>query len=78
MIQHWEGDLSTDILKTIQAPSLLIWGENDRVVPLQTGKRLAQDLPHSQFIPLPQTGHLLPEEKPFEVYQYIRDFIYSE
>ncbi|WP_212976381.1 alpha/beta fold hydrolase [Bacillus sp. J14TS2] len=78
MIRHWEGDLSTDILKTIQAPSLLIWGENDRVVPLQTGKRLAQDLPHSQLISLPQTGHLLPEEKPFEVYQHIRDLIYSE
>lgn len=78
MIRHWEGDLSSDILKTIQAPCLLIWGEHDRVVPLQTGKRLAQDLPCSQFISLPQTGHLLPEEKPLEVYQYIRDFIYSE
>ncbi|MFS0612095.1 alpha/beta fold hydrolase [Lederbergia ruris] len=77
MIRHWEGDLPSEILQTIQAPCLFIWGENDRVVPIQTGKRLAQDVPHSQFISLPQTGHLLPEEKPWEVYRYIRDFIFS-
>lgn len=75
MMRHWEGDLPSEILQTIQVPCLFIWGENDRVVPMKTGKRLAQDLPNSQFISLPHTGHLLPEEKPWEVYQHIKDFI---
>ncbi|MEH7123718.1 MULTISPECIES: alpha/beta fold hydrolase [unclassified Bacillus (in: firmicutes)] len=74
LIRDREGDLSADILKEIQVPCLLIWGEQDKVVPLQIGKQLQQDLNNSKLIVLKETGHLLPEERPEEVFQYIKEF----
>ncbi|MCJ7843429.1 alpha/beta hydrolase [Lederbergia sp. NSJ-179] len=78
MIRHWEGDLPSEILHTISTPCLLIWGENDQIVPNRIGKRLAQDLPNAQFISLPKTGHLIPEERPWEAYCDIREFFFQD
>ncbi|MED0805156.1 alpha/beta hydrolase [Bacillus paralicheniformis] len=75
LIRHREGDLLPDDLKKIETPSLLIWGEEDRVVPVQIGKRLHQDLPNSIFYSLRETGHLVPEENPDYVSDKIADFI---
>ncbi|TLS36430.1 alpha/beta fold hydrolase [Pseudalkalibacillus caeni] len=75
MIRDREGDLSSEELKKITIPSLLIWGKEDRVVPLKIGKRLNRDLPNSKLIVYENTGHLLPEEKPNEVLENILSFI---
>ncbi|NPC93956.1 alpha/beta hydrolase [Bacillus sp. WMMC1349] len=74
LIRHREGDLSSDVLKEIEVPSLLIWGEEDRIVPLQIGERLHHDLPNSTFYVLKQTGHLVPEENPDFVSDKIANF----
>lgn len=75
MIRHREGDLDEKALKGIDTPCLLIWGEHDRVVPLSIGKRLDSDLPNSRLIVLKDTGHLVPEERPEEVYSHMKAFI---
>lgn len=75
MVRHHEGDLPSEVLKKIETPCLLIWGEHDKVVPLQVGKRLNQDLKHSDLIVLKETGHLVPEERPEDVYKQIRSFL---
>ncbi len=75
MIRDFEGDLKYDVLETINNPCLLVWGENDRIVPLNLGKRLAHDLPNAKLVVFSKTGHLLPEEKPWEVYKEIRNFL---
>lgn len=75
MIRHREGDLPSEELKKIQHPVILIWGEKDRVVPLSVGKRLHQDLPNSRLVTIKNTGHLVPEECPEKVYEYISEFI---
>ncbi|MDG4658277.1 alpha/beta hydrolase [Ectobacillus antri] len=75
MIRDREGDLPSLDLKQIKTPSLLIWGEEDRVVPIDVGRRLHQDLENSRFISYKKTGHLLPEEKPFDVYENIIEFV---
>lgn len=75
MIRDREGDLSQEELKRIHTPSLLIWGEHDRVVPLSIGKRLAQDLPNSELIVYEKTGHLLPEEQPRSILRDINRFV---
>ncbi|MGD6968145.1 alpha/beta fold hydrolase [Rossellomorea vietnamensis] len=74
MIRHREGDLSQQDLQQIQTPCLLVWGKHDRVVPLSIGKRLDKDLPNSKLIVLEKTGHLVPEERPEDVFNYIRSF----
>lgn len=74
MIRDREGDLSSDDLGKILTPCLLIWGEEDKVVPVKVGERLHRELYQSRFIILKRTGHLLPEECPETVYKYISAF----
>lgn len=75
MIRHREGDLPTESLNGIRTPCLLIWGEHDKAVPLHIGERLNNDLVNSQLVVFNETGHAIPEERPRELYQHIKDFL---
>ena len=48
----------------IRVPSLVMWGDHDRVVPISVGRRLAAALPHARLVVLERCGHLVPEERP--------------
>ncbi|WP_053367565.1 alpha/beta fold hydrolase [Bacillus sp. FJAT-27245] len=78
LIHDREGELPPEALRKIRTPCLLIWGVHDRVVPLAVGKRLNNDLVNSELVVLDNTGHLVPEERPEEVYQYMKEFIESQ
>ncbi|MBE0313568.1 MULTISPECIES: alpha/beta hydrolase [unclassified Niallia] len=71
LLRHREGDLLPKQLNDIQVPTLLIWGEEDRVVPVGVGKRLVSDLPDAQLITYEKTGHLITEERPELVFKNI-------
>ncbi|MCA1031689.1 alpha/beta hydrolase [Bacillus timonensis] len=75
MIRDREGDLPVSDLQKIATPSLLIWGEEDRVVPVEVGKRLQKDIPNSTLHIMKKTGHLVPEEQPRRVYEHIGNFV---
>jgi pimeloyl-ACP methyl ester carboxylesterase len=53
--------LTTDFspkLSLVRAPSLLIWGEHDAIVPLEIGKRLCRDLPaNNSIVVIKGAGH---------------------
>lgn len=53
-------------LKRISAPTLLLWGENDQMIPQDNAKRYAQVLANATTVVLPKQGHLLQEERPQE------------
>jgi len=42
----------------IQVPVELVWGEEDGVLPLDYGRRLASLLPRARLHPLPRCGHM--------------------
>jgi pimeloyl-ACP methyl ester carboxylesterase len=75
MIRDREGDLPSYILNEIKTPCLLIWGDQDKSVPLEVGEKLHKDLVNSELIVLQETGHALPEERPHEVFEYIKSFL---
>ncbi|SDN59854.1 alpha/beta fold hydrolase [Alkalicoccus daliensis] len=75
LLRYREGDLSSEQLQQIHTPSLLIWGEEDKVVRPQVGRRLAKDLPGAEFITFQQAGHLITEERPKEVFEKILQFL---
>ena len=50
-------------LPRVQAPTLLVWGENDTVLPLPHGEAYAGLLPHATLTTLPACGHMVPLEQ---------------
>jgi pimeloyl-ACP methyl ester carboxylesterase len=48
-------------------PSVVLAGERDRLCPLAHAKVIADELPHAEFVRYPGAGHMLPQERPFEV-----------
>jgi pimeloyl-ACP methyl ester carboxylesterase len=74
LLRYREGDLTSEELREIQIPTLLIWGEEDKVVPLEIGQRLLQDLPNAELITYEKTGHLVTEERPNDLYHDIMSY----
>lgn len=67
-------DLTADLEK-IQTETLLIWGENDRAVPLKYGKRMSQLIRNSKLVTLEDVGHFPHIKWPERVAYYVEDFI---
>ena len=60
---------------TITAPTLIMWGERDALLPLQDGYLLAAAIPGSRLIVYEDTGHLVLWEQPERVATDLADFI---
>jgi len=43
--------------RTIDKPTLLLWGREDLVTPLKFGERLSRELPNSKLVVYPRCGH---------------------
>ncbi len=50
------------LLKNIATPTLLIWGEDDSLLPRQMSKTFEAELQHSKVVMLPDVGHIPMEE----------------
>jgi len=61
--------------RSIYSPTLIIWGQYDRIAPLSTGSRLTGELPNAQFIPPLPAGHAPHEELPSCVIPEILNFL---
>lgn len=64
----------TDDLKKIQVETLLIWGENDRAVPLKYGKKMYQLIKNSKLVVLENIGHFPHIKWPERVAYFVKDF----
>lgn len=62
-------------LHEITVPSLLLWGDRDRIVPPAMGQRLAGVLPQATLDVLPDCGHMPHEEEPEETLRRLRRFL---
>jgi pimeloyl-ACP methyl ester carboxylesterase len=60
---------------TIKAPTLLIWGRDDRVARLPFGERLAAELPHARLVVIPRCGHIPMWECTGETAAALTDFL---
>ena len=59
----------------IDVPTLLLWGRQDRVVPLWVGERLAQELSRAELHVMEDCGHLPQEEHPQATLDLVRTFL---
>ncbi|MDT7934783.1 MAG: alpha/beta hydrolase [Sphingomonadaceae bacterium] len=50
-------------LAHVRAPTLILWGEADRLIPLSSGRWLAENIPGARLVTYPGAGHLPQEER---------------
>ncbi len=62
-------------LGRVAAPTLIVWGERDVLIPLAHGLRLHQAIPGSQLVVIPGAGHNVMLERPAEYNRVVLDFL---
>lgn len=76
--QVFKNIISEDLVsyaKNVKIPVLLVWGENDRVVPVSDMKKIVKIIPHATFLIVKDAGHKLPYEKPEAFVKAIKQFL---
>jgi pimeloyl-ACP methyl ester carboxylesterase len=58
-----------------RAPTLVVWGEEDGLVPVRLGRRLAEEMPECRLEVLPGVGHVPQFEVPEVTADLVRDFL---
>jgi pimeloyl-ACP methyl ester carboxylesterase len=65
---------NSDKLRSIQTPTLLIWGAKDEWIPLENGKRMNNLLPNATLYIIENSGHVPMEENPKESLLILKEF----
>jgi pimeloyl-ACP methyl ester carboxylesterase len=71
-------DAFAERLRRIQAPTLVIWGQEDSWIRPADADRFVAAIPGSRKVILPGAGHTPQEEKPEEVGALLRGFLAGE
>ena len=64
-----------DHLSSVKCPALVVWGENDKLIPLEQADLLADALAHGQKRIIAGAGHAVYMEKTDEFHQALREFL---
>ena len=59
----------------VDVPTLLVWGREDRSIPLSTGVKLSAEIPASKLVVVDEAGHSVQQERPFPVTTAISRFV---
>ena len=62
------------LVRDVGVPTLIIWGRNDRWVPVADADRFASAIPAARKVVLEECGHLPQEERPAEVVHLLEEF----
>jgi pimeloyl-ACP methyl ester carboxylesterase len=65
------------LLKGVQTPALVVWGEADAIVPLDCASQYVEALPEARLEIVPGAGHALELEEPEALAQLIAEFVVS-
>jgi pimeloyl-ACP methyl ester carboxylesterase len=73
-VRRWDAERVSRDAHLITQPTLLLWGDSDREVPLEDGKRLQQSIPDSRLLIFRDCGHLPHEEYPQAFTKLVLEF----
>jgi len=62
-------------LPRVTNPTLIVWGREDRVVPVECGEQYRRLLPNADLTVLERCGHLPPVEQPEIFARLVLDFL---
>ena len=63
------------LLGGVATPALVVWGRDDRIVPLECGERYAKALPRARLEVVEGAGHFVEMEKPEELARLVTRFV---
>ena len=65
-------------LSCIRVPTLLIWGSEDDLIPLASGRQLHEHIPGSRLVVLPKANHFCMFEQPENFNQALLSFLQGQ
>jgi pimeloyl-ACP methyl ester carboxylesterase len=75
-LPEWESDYAPR-LSEISRPTLILWGEKDRLFPPAVGAAMRSMIPHSNLFVIPNAGHIPQWEQPQLVNRHLLAFLES-
>ncbi len=74
LLRH-RRDADTSLIKTIQCPTLIIWGKKDNIIPYTHASRFHRDIPNNKLIIYEDCGHIPMVEQVEQLEKDFRAFI---
>jgi pimeloyl-ACP methyl ester carboxylesterase len=65
----------SDKIKTIQIPTLILWGEGDGLIPTEVAQKFHDDLPNDTLVIMKNLGHTPMEEDPKSTVEVVKRFL---
>jgi pimeloyl-ACP methyl ester carboxylesterase len=75
--RNWDANRIEEDAYLINQPTLIIWGEDDTVIPIHNGFTLHREILNSRFVVFRNCGHLPQEEKPDNFVEIVMNFCRS-
>ena len=66
------------LLRSVRAPALVVWGDDDKVVPQSAAKRYLEVLPNAKLQIVKSSGHCVDMEQPEALAKLVTEFIGRE
>ncbi len=73
--QHWSRDEGVAKVEGVTAPTLILWGGRDHIIPPALGRRFEADIPGSRLIVFDDLGHVPQEEDPARTVAAVMAFL---
>jgi pimeloyl-ACP methyl ester carboxylesterase len=74
-VRRWDAERVLREAHLLVQPTLILWGDRDREVPLTDGQRLQEEVTNSRLIVFRECGHLPHEEYPKEFTKLVSEFL---
>jgi pimeloyl-ACP methyl ester carboxylesterase len=81
LLRTWHKDMTglrRALRRPLSTPSLIVWGDCDRAVPLHSAPELRAHLLNSELITIPGVGHRPAEETPKLVAEFVQAWLEKE
>lgn len=72
--RNWDANRIEEDSHLIDQPTLLIWGEEDSIIPVGNGYKLHKKILNSRFVIFRNCGHLPSEEAPDNLVEIVSNF----
>jgi pimeloyl-ACP methyl ester carboxylesterase len=66
---------ATERLRSFDRPALIVWATEDRIMPPEHGRRLADLIPEGRLVEIDDSYTLIPEDQPARLASAIGEFV---